>query len=148
MIARLLTFLALAIVASAQPAPDKPSVCTFREVMIPMRDGVHLQTVILTPLNQTTPLPILLARTPYGVSDKAPTEIPEHLKPLAADGYIFVAQNLRGRFKSEGVFQLSSQVDLANPKSTNEATDAYDTIEWLLHNTNNQGRVGLLGRLL
>jgi len=142
---RFLALFALAIVVFAQSEPDKPAVFTFREVMVPMRDGVHLQTVILTPLHQAAPLPILLQRTPYGVPAKAPTEISESLKPLAADGYIFVLQNLRGRFKSEGVFQLSSQVDLTNPKATNEATDAYDTIDWLLKNTNNQGRVGIWG---
>lgn len=113
--------------------------------MVPVRDGVHLQTVILAPAHQTGPLPILLQRTPYGVPDKAPAEVPDHLKALAADGYIFVFQNLRGRFKSEGVFKLSSQIDLADPKATNETTDAYDTIEWLLKNTNNQGRVGIFG---
>jgi putative CocE/NonD family hydrolase len=142
---RFAAFLTLSAIAFAQPQPDKPAVFTFREVMVPMRDGVHLQTVILTPVNQTAPLPILLQRTPYGVPAKAPAEIPENTKPLAADGYIFVLQNLRGRFKSEGVFQLSSQVDLKNPKATNEATDAYDTIDWLLKNTNNQGRVGIWG---
>jgi putative CocE/NonD family hydrolase len=145
---RTISLLALACVALAQPAADKadkPSPFSFREVMVPMRDGVHLQTVILTPVQQTAPLPILLRRTPYGVPDKAPTEIPDSAKPLMADGYIFVIQNLRGRFKSEGVFKLSSQVDLADPKATNEATDAYDTIDWLLKNTNNQGRVGVYG---
>lgn len=78
--------------------------------MVPMRDGVHLQTVILTPLAQRQALPILLQRTPYGVPDKAPPGVPNNLKELAADGYIFVFQNLRGRFQSEGAFQLSSWV--------------------------------------
>ena len=117
-----------------------------REVMIPVRDGVHLQTVILTPVNQAGPLPILLRRTPYGVPDKAPEKMPPNLVELAGDGYIFVIQNLRGRFKSEGVFELSSQVDLKNPKAVNEATDAYDTIDWLVGNVPlNNGRVGIYG---
>jgi uncharacterized protein len=72
----------------------------YQEVMIPMRDGVHLQTVILTPAGTKEPLPILLQRTPYGVPEKAPETIPPNLQELADDGYIFVFQNLRGRFKS------------------------------------------------
>ena len=68
------------------------------------------------------------------------------LKELAQDGYIFVFQNLRGRFKSEGVFNLSSLVDLTDPKATNETTDAYDSIEWLVKNVpNNNGKVGMYG---
>ncbi len=119
---------------------------SFREVMIPMRDGVHLQTVILTPLNHSAPLPILLSRTPYGVPAKAPDPLPPSLKELAQDGYIFVDQNLRGRFKSEGTFNLSSQVDLNDPKAVNETTDAYDTIDWLVKNVpQNNGRVGIYG---
>jgi uncharacterized protein len=122
------------------------AVFTYREVMIPMRDGVRLQTVILTPLNQRGPLPILFRRTPYGVPAKAPEQIPANLKELAEDGYIFVIQNLRGRFKSEGVFKLSSQVDLNDPKATNESTDAYDSIEWLVKNvSDNNGKVGMFG---
>ena len=118
---------------------------TYQEVMIPMRDGVHLQTVILTPVNQTAPLPILLERTPYGVPDKAPVEMSARWKELAADGYIFVLQNLRGRFKSEGTFKLSSYVD-PDPKATNETSDAYDTIDWLVKDVpQNNGRVGIYG---
>jgi len=114
--------------------------------MIPVRDGVHLQTAILTPIDQQGPLPILFRRTPYGVPDKAPEQIPASLKELAHDGYIFVFQNLRGRFKSEGIFNLSSHVDLTDPKSTNETTDAYDSIEWLVKNVpNNNGKVGMFG---
>ena len=113
--------------------------------MVPMRDGVHLQTVVLTPLTQQGPLPILFRRTPYGVPDKAP-EVSESVKALVADGYIFVIQNLRGRFKSEGTFPLSSHVDLSDPKATNETTDAYDSIDWLVKNVpNNNGRVGMYG---
>ena len=118
----------------------------FQEVMVPMRDGVRLQTVILTPMDQHGPLPILMRRTPYGVPDKAPEKMPSNLKELAADGYIFVIQNLRGRFKSEGEFKLSSWVDLKDPKATNETTDAYDTVEWLVKNVpDNNGNVGIYG---
>ncbi|MBV9762571.1 MAG: CocE/NonD family hydrolase [Acidobacteriaceae bacterium] len=129
----------------ADPATKAP-VFSFKEVMIPMRDGVRLQTVIIRPVAKTEPLPILLQRTPYGVPDKAPDPAPPGWKELLPDGYIFVIQNLRGRFKSEGVFQLSSRVDLSDPKATNETTDAYDTIDWLVKNVSaNNGRVGITG---
>ena len=133
-----------AVLLSAQAWGESPF--RHKEVMIPMRDGAHLQTAILTPVNQHGPLPILLRRTPYGVPAQAPEKMPVNLQELAEDGYIFVIQNLRGRFKSEGVFELSSQVDLKNPKSVNETTDAYDTIDWLVKNVpSNNGRVGIYG---
>src|SRR5215831_21393516 len=88
----------------------------FQEVMIPMRDGARLQTVILAPTDQKDPLPILLRRTPYGVPAKAYDQMPPNLVELANDGYIFVIQNLRGRFRSEGVFKLSMAADLTDPK--------------------------------
>ncbi len=132
------------ISARAQGPAAKP-IFTLQEVMIPVRDGVRLQTVILTPVDKHGPLPILFRRTPYGVPDKAPEPVPPFLKELAQDGYIFVIQNLRGRFKSEGVFKLSSQVDLSDPKATNETTDAYDSIEWLVKNVPNNGKVGMFG---
>jgi putative CocE/NonD family hydrolase len=142
-----LTFVLLPAVAqvATPPQPEK-SAFTLKEVMIPMRDGIHLQTAILTPIDQSSPLPILLERTPYGVPEKPPVPTPDRWRELAHDGYIFVIQNLRGRFKSEGVFNLSSQVDLTNPKATNETTDAYDTIEWLIKNVpQNNGRAGIYG---
>jgi putative CocE/NonD family hydrolase len=138
-------FLCVAVSAAAQQPANAP-LFTFEEVMIPVRDGVHLQTVIIAPANQREPLPILLERTPYGVPEHAPAHTPTRWKELAQDGYIFVMQNLRGRFKSEGVFNLTSQVDLQDPKATNETTDAYDTIEWLVKNVpNNNGKVGIYG---
>jgi uncharacterized protein len=139
-------FSTLCTVAAAAQEPDSAPVFKLQEVMVPVRDGVHLQTAILTPVNQSGPLPILFTRTPYGVPDTAPTKIPPSFKELAQDGYIFVFQNLRGRFKSEGVFKLSSWVDLSDSAATNETTDAYDSIDWLLkHVTNNNGRVGMYG---
>src|ERR1700749_1899823 len=66
-----------------QPAPQtngNSPLFTFQEVMIPVRDGVHLQTVILTPVNATGPLPILFRRTPYGVPAKAPEKMPPSMK--------------------------------------------------------------------
>ena len=128
-----------------QHTPQKP-VFRYQQVMIPMRDGVHLQTVILTPVEQQGPLPILFSRTPYGVPDEASKQIPTDLKELAQDGYIFVSQNVRGRFKSEGAFVMNGAPNPNDPAATNEATDAYDSIEWLLKNVpNNNGRVGIIG---
>jgi putative CocE/NonD family hydrolase len=135
----------LLALAQAPKEPAKPAF-TIKEVMIPMRDGVHLQTAILTPVDQAKPLPILLQRTPYGVPSKVPDPLAPSLRELVKDGYIFVFQNLRGRFKSEGVFKLSSQVNLNDLKATNETTDAYDTIDWLVKNVpNNNGRAGIFG---
>jgi uncharacterized protein len=128
-----------------EQAPAAP-LFTLQEVMIPVRDGAHLQTAILTPVGQSGPLPILFQRTPYGVPEKPYTKMPSYLKELMQDGYILVVQNLRGRFKSEGEFKLSSWVDLKDPKATNETTDAYDSIDWLVKNVpNNNGKVGMFG---
>jgi uncharacterized protein len=143
---RRLFVLAFVLSAPGLYAQQSSPLFTFQEVMIPVRDGVHLQTVIMAPANQTGALPVLFRRTPYGVPAAAYTQMPPNLKELARDGYIFVIQNLRGRFKSEGVFGLSSQVNLADPKSTNETTDAYDSIDWLVkHVPNNNGKVGIFG---
>jgi uncharacterized protein len=154
MLNAMLIAMLIATAALAQQTPQQPAakpLFKLQEVMIPVRDGVHLQTAILTPINQTnsdrqTPLPILFRRTPYGVPEKPPEQMPASLKEFTQDGYIFVIQNLRGRFKSEGVFNLSSWVDLNDPKATNETTDAYDSIDWLLKNVpNNNGKVGMFG---
>src|SRR5580700_10545811 len=150
-IPRFVLLFLFAISAAAQQTPPQPMPPTkpifkLEEVMIPVRDGVRLQTVILTPVDQTGPLPIMFRRTPYGVPAKPPEQMPFSIKELAQDGYIFVIQNLRGRFKSEGTFNLSSWVDLSDPKATNETTDAYDSIDWLVKNVlNNNGNVGMYG---
>jgi uncharacterized protein len=117
------------------------------EVMIPMRDGVKLHAVILKPADLTEPLPFLIQRTPYGVNgasrDSFFTERPE----LARAGYIYVAEDIRGRYKSEGKFVMMHPLaDHSNPKRTDESTDAYDTVAWLLKNVaGNNGRAGFLG---
>ena len=114
------------------------------EVMIPMRDGVRLQTEILTPKGQKQPLPILLRRTPYGVPEDG--RLPASLKALAADGYIFVVQNIRGRFKSEGHFSISEDMRVEPGRGTIETRDAYDTVDWLInHVPSNNGKVGIYG---
>src|SRR3989441_10381922 len=86
-----LSLVAPLLVATNAPAQQAPQPAfTFQEVMIPVRDGVHLQTAILTPTDKTGPLPILFRRTPYGVPDGPLPTVPTSLKELARDGYIFV----------------------------------------------------------
>src|ERR1700712_3801892 len=94
---------------AAQAQADSPF--TVEEAMIPMRDGVKLHTVILRPKGQTGPLPILFGRTPYGTSATAPAIMPRSWAALAKDGYIFVQQDMRGRYTSEGgPFTLSTEI--------------------------------------
>jgi putative CocE/NonD family hydrolase len=117
------------------------------EVMIAMRDGVKLNTAVLTPKDAKGPLPFVFLRTPYGIAGSEFRVRSDYLKDLAKEGYIFVFQDIRGRFKSEGQFVMSrSPRDKADPKAIDESTDAYDTIDWLLKNVpDNNGRVGMLG---
>jgi putative CocE/NonD family hydrolase len=139
----LVLLLSLTGLLAAQDTPGETGQFKRVEVMLPVRDGVRLQTVYFVPLHPKEPLPILMIRTPYGVPDSETPLHRESMKELVADGYIFVFQNLRGRFKSEGRFNMSMSYD---PKTTNESTDAYDTIDWLVKNIpNNNGRVGIFG---
>src|SRR2546427_9357284 len=116
------------------------------EARIPMRDGVKLYTVIFRPSDHPEALPFIMNRTPYGVRNQNPAR-GTYYKDLASEGYIFVYQDIRGRFDSEGQFKMTRpQPHLTDPKAIDEATDTYDTIEWLLKNfTPNNGRVGMLG---
>ncbi len=122
---------------------------TQTDVMIPMRDGLKMQTVIFAPVGAKAALPILLNRTPYGIPENASTLTAKGspYAPLVADGYIFVFQNLRGRFKSEGSFVMQRSLTTeSGPKAVDESTDAYDTIDWLVKNVpRNNGRVGIWG---
>ncbi|HRI48591.1 MAG TPA: CocE/NonD family hydrolase [Pseudomonadota bacterium] len=119
----------------------------FTRAMVPMRDGVKLETLIGIPKDAARPLPFLLSRSPYGVPSDEELAKPRPKSALEADGYIHVVQNLRGRFKSEGTFVMQRPPrDRADPRATDESTDAYDTIEWLLHSVpNNNGRAGMIG---
>ena len=141
-----LVLAAPAATARPQVAPASapaPAPFTFERVMVPMRDGAKMETVIIRPSGAKGPLPILLQRTPYGVPDAAPPRVPASWKTLVDDGYIFVFQSMRGRFGSDGVFTLSTAL---NPKGTDEATDAYDATAWLVKNVKgNNGRVGMWG---
>lgn len=142
-------FLPLSLAARPQtppPAPAQQSPFTFEKVMVPMRDGAKMETVILRPRGATGPLPILFQRTPYGIPDAAPPSVPGSWKSLADDGYIFVFQSMRGRFGSDGTFTLSTAVHPNDPKTVDEATDAYDSIDWLVKNLpDNNGKVGMWG---
>jgi putative CocE/NonD family hydrolase len=117
-----------------------------QEVMIPMRDGVRLHTMIFVPKASHGPLPIILTRTPYGIAN-AGNSLGGYYRALADDGYIFVYQDIRGRFGSEGKFvMLRPERDRSDPKAIDESTDTYDTIDWVLKNVpDNNGRVGMLG---
>jgi uncharacterized protein len=129
--------------------PDLPSPFEKREAMIPMRDGVKLHTEIYTPKGAKEALPIFLERTPYGISaqDKGYSPKLYSYAHMFADGYVFVFQDIRGRFASEGQFVMNRPVhDPADAKGVDESTDTYDTIDWLVKNVpNNNGRVGIAG---
>ncbi len=139
---------ALAPASAQTPAgKDWHEVFAKQDVMILMRDGVKLNTAIYTPKKEAGALPILLLRTPYGIGDWQGGNFNEYLKALAEDGYIFVFQDIRGRFKSEGQFVMQRPPrDPKDPKVIDEGTDTYDTIDWLLKNvSHNNGRAGMLG---
>ena len=117
--------------------------------MIPMRDGVKLHTEFYTPKNAATPLPILMNRTPYGISaaDKGISSMIYRYADMVPEGYIFAFQDIRGRYGSEGKFVMLRPLhDPSDAKGVDESTDTYDTIDWLVKNVpNNNGRVGLDG---
>ena len=147
--------LLLAVVSfSQQPTSDLAKYIaanyTKREVGIPMRDGVKLFTIIYEPKNHSAAYPMLLNRTPYSIAPYGAGNFKTSLGPsqlYAREGYIFVDQDVRGRFMSEGEW-VNVRPDIANtkPSEIDESTDAYDTIEWLLKNVeNNNGRVGMYG---
>jgi putative CocE/NonD family hydrolase len=117
------------------------------EAMIPMRDGVKLHAVILWPADIAAPLPFLIQRTPYGVEGTNRASFSYSRPELARDGYIFVAEDIRGRYKSEGRFIMSRPLaDHGNPKAIDESTDTYDIVAWLLRNVaGNNGRAGFIG---
>jgi putative CocE/NonD family hydrolase len=112
---------------------------------IPMRDGVRLYSEIYRPIQSEQPLPILLLRSPYGAASMG-ARLTNYLKELAVDRYVFVFQDIRGRSKSEGKPLPLAPPDPSQPGEINEATDAFDTIEWLVKNLpGNNGKVGMIG---
>jgi putative CocE/NonD family hydrolase len=128
-----------------------------REVMIPMRDGVKLHTVILVPKGAKG-APILLTRTPYDANALTTHETSAHLGPslqgydnatevIVEGGYIRVVQDVRGKYGSEGDYVMNRPMrGPLNPTPVDHATDTYDTIDWLVKNIpESNGKVGILG---
>jgi putative CocE/NonD family hydrolase len=124
-----------------------------KTAMIPMRDGVKLFTVIMSPVGNTKPLPILIQRTPYGADWNLPEggEIDLSSRAsftgLAKEGYIFVFQDIRGKYKSEGSMQIHQPLNhLTQKDAVDESTDTWDAIDWLIKNIpNNNGKAGIYG---
>ncbi|MFH1942108.1 MAG: CocE/NonD family hydrolase, partial [bacterium] len=121
------------------------------EVFIPMRDDVKLYTQVVTPKDQSQKYPVLLFRTPYSIRDYGPEISRQVLGPnelYAPEGFIFVYQDVRGKFKSEGEFIVMKphKTVKKSKKDTDESSDTYDSIEWILKNVpNHNGRVGQWG---
>ncbi len=143
------------------PAKFEPLTASFdhirRDVMIPMRDGVKLHTVILVP-KSAKGVPILLTRTPYNARDLTSHAPSSHLGPIlsgydnATDvivegGYIRVVQDVRGKYDSEGDYVMNRPLHgPLNPTPVDHSTDTYDTIDWLVKNVpESNGKVGILG---
>jgi hypothetical protein len=135
--------------AQAPNSPDYSLLFDKTDVMIAARDGVKLHTEIYAPKNSTEPLPIVIERTPYGIhdDDKGYSRILARYAEMIPDDYIFVFQDIRGRYGSEGTFVMQRPVrDPKDPKAIDEGTDTYDTIDWLVKNVpHNNGRTGLVG---
>ena len=120
------------------------------EHRIPMRDGVRLFTRVYTPKDDSEPWPILLTRTPYALKpygDDNYNDAGGSFATFARDKFILVTQDVRGRYGSEGKYEHVRPFNAAKgPKDTDESSDAYDTIEWLVKNVpNNNGKVGMFG---
>ena len=146
---------------SETPAKFQPSTNSFdyekRDVMIPMRDGIKLHTIILIPKGASH-APILLTRTPYSAKELTSHASSPHLGPIlqgydnAVDvivdgGYIRVVEDVRGKYGSEGDYVMNRPLSgPQNPTPVDHATDTYDTIDWLVKNIpESNGKVGILG---
>ena len=124
-----------------------------REVMIPMRDGVKLHTVIVVPRGAKG-LPMLMERTPYDANDFAKVDSPHMVDAVwsanrewVQDGYVLVYQDIRGKYGSQGKYVMTRPpIGPLNPSKTDDTTDAWDTIDWLVKNVpESNGRVGMIG---
>lgn len=153
-----LTFSTASTARAQTPAPVVAQVdirATYSKSVyrIPMRDGVKLYTVVYSPRDTSTSYPILLNRTPYSVSPYGDDEYKERIgpsRPFESEKYIFVYQDVRGRFMSEGEFENvrphRTGTWVKDPSSIDESTDTYDTIDFLVKNVpNNNGRAGIYG---
>lgn len=123
---------------------------TKKEYYIQMRDGIKLYTAVYEPKDVSQKYPILMQRTPYSCRPYGEANYRPRLGPntsLMKEKYIFVYQDARGRYKSEGRFrEMTPAIDnKKSDKDVDESSDTYDTIEWLLKNTNSNGRVGIYG---
>src|SRR5438045_9248856 len=103
--------------------------------MIPMRDGIKLLTVIYSPIIKEGKFPFMIERTPYGAFNRADTfdfsPIPGYAA-MARDGYIFIFQDVRGKFKSEGMMEMNRQMyHQSNPSANDESPETYDTVDGL-----------------
>jgi len=142
-------FIFFFILRNAWTQPDTITSYELTTAMIPMRDGIKLFTSILTPVNSKRPVPVLMQRTPYGATVPPgfnPCNV-AYLSGMAKEGYIFVVQDIRGKYKSEGTMQIHQPLVHATEKgAVDESTDTWDTIDWLVKNTaNNNGKVGIAG---
>src|SRR5688572_10665578 len=145
----------LAAVAKSQDANSLESYIRLhydkQEHLIPMRDGVKLFTAIYVPRDTTHKYPLLMKRTPYTVAPYGEDKYPASLGPsehFVKAGYIFVNQDVRGRYMSEGEFiEVTPHIPVKrSDKDIDESSDTYDTIEWLLKNVpGHNGRVGMYG---
>src|SRR5438874_1179192 len=120
------------------------------EHLIPMRDGIRLFTRVYIPKDESQPWPIVLTRTPYALKPYGTdnyTDPAGSFKTLARDFFILVTQDVRGRYGSEGKYvHVRPFNPKKGPKDTDESTDAYDTIDWLVKNVpNNNGKLGMFG---
>ena len=142
----LITALTVAAPVAAR-AQGADTLWTRREEMIPMRDGKRLHTVFLIPKRASEALPFIMIRTPYGADANAtPGYLARPWKELADEGYIFVFQDIRGLYKSEGQFVMNRPPRGPGSDASDESTDTWDTIDWIVKNvTPNNGRVGMLG---
>lgn len=119
--------------------------------MIPLRDGVKLFTVIYSPVTPSGAYPFMIERTPYGAFESPKDTVDfsnaSGYKEMANEGYIFVFQDIRGKYKSEGKMEMNKPMYHAtDPKATDESTDTYDAIDWLVKNVpNNNGKAGIRG---
>jgi len=142
---------AATIAPAAQTAPDVRTTYVKSEHTIAMRDGVKLFTIVYSPKDTSTTYPIMLHRTPYGSPPYGPDAYRATLGPspeFAKSGFIFAYQDVRGKFRSEGEFVVMRPIviDPRPAASTDESTDTWDTIDWLVKNVpNNNGRVGQWG---
>jgi putative CocE/NonD family hydrolase len=137
---------------SDQPVRNHFRAYSRQVVMIPMRDGIKLHAIVLRPADTSAPLPFIMQRTPYGVDGSNSDFINARYTELAQSGYIFVMEDIRGRYGSEGQFVMMRPIaERHDPKSSDpnqidETTDTYDTVDWLIKNIRgNNGRVGVVG---